>query len=284
LNGCRQVTNIVGDAALYEHLQGDDHEAIELTRDLLHVSDLLRGDDQPGEIVRFLVSVGIQASALYRIETITSAVGLSDDPNDRKALQVRDARSLVRKLLEQPGTEARLRHVYGERYDALKAAPALADNLEFERAVEQCNRAMAECQMAAMSLACHLFRHEQGRWPANGEELATQLPTPIPRDPWGDGKQTLGYVLVKGGLPDGTDRPLVYSRCESDGQLCYRVDRPAYDFYQGDGSGRPYNENVRGGQFRDVARWQPGDRKPGAPTIRSLDGDPADTVNPNPAP
>ena len=35
------------------------------------------------------------------------------------------------------------------------------------------------------------------------------LPGGLPKDPWGDGKQNFGYVVIKGGLPNGSDRPLV---------------------------------------------------------------------------
>jgi hypothetical protein len=79
-------------------------------------------------------------------------------------------------------------------------------------------------------------------------------------DRWGDGTQPLGYVLVRGGLPDGGDRPLVYSRCRSKDGLMYRTDAPQYGFYTLDGSDRPSSEQKQAGQFRDVARWVPAPR------------------------
>jgi hypothetical protein len=131
------------------------------------------------------------------------------------------------------------------------------------------NRAASERAMAAMSLAAHLFRHQAGRWPASLEELATKLPR-VPVDPWGDGKETLGYVVIKGGLPDGSDRPLVYARCDSPDGLFYRVDSPQYSFYSNDGSNRLRELQSRGGQFRDVTRWTPRPLPDGAPTVRPL--------------
>jgi hypothetical protein len=84
----------------------------------------------------------------------------------------------------------------------------------------------------------------------------------IPVDPWGDGKQTLGYVVIKGGLPDGADRPLVFSRCNSSDGLFFRADRPAYSFYN-------VHKGKEGGEFRDVARWTAGD-VPSEPTTRAV--------------
>jgi hypothetical protein len=107
-----------------------------------------------------------------------------------------------------------------------------------------------------MSLACHLYRFDNGAWPRTLADLHSYLPR-MPIDPWGDGKQTLGYALIKGGLPDGADRPLVYSRCWLNDGLFFRIDGPEYSFYSYDGSDLPAREQKRGGQFRDVASWVP---------------------------
>jgi hypothetical protein len=92
----------------------------------------------------------------------------------------------------------------------------------------------------------------------------------VPLDPWGDGKQTLGYVLIKGGLPDGKDRPLVFDRCHSRDAMFYRIDEPQYGFYVDDGSGLPLNQRKQGGQFRDVTLWQPRNIPKGQPTVTPL--------------
>jgi hypothetical protein len=87
-------------------------------------------------------------------------------------------------------------------------------------------------------------------------ELRGYLPS-MPIDPWGDGEQTLGYALIKECLPDGSDRPLVYSRCGMKDGLFFRIDQPEYSYYTGDGSHRNLSEQKQGGQFRDVASWAP---------------------------
>jgi hypothetical protein len=124
------------------------------------------------------------------------------------------------------------------------------------RATDVANRINADRDMAAMSLACHLYRFDKGNWPNSLEDLAAYLIVPI--DPCGDGKQTLGYALIKGGLPDETDRPLVYSRFQMNDGLFFRVDRPEFSYYNDDGSDIPIEQQKHGGQFRDVASWVPG--------------------------
>ncbi len=124
--------------------------------------------------------------------------------------------------------------------------------------------------MAAMSLACHLYRFDNGHWPGSLDDLSAYLPE-MPIDPFGDGKQTLGYALIKRGLPNGSDRPLVYSRGDMKDGLFFRTDVPAYSFYFGDGSNKPSRNQKQGGQFRDVASWAPEAGTHPAPTTRPLE-------------
>ena len=131
------------------------------------------------------------------------------------------------------------------------------------------NRAASERGMAAMSLAAHLFRHGKRAVAGVLEELATKLPR-VPVDPWGDGKETLGYVVMKGGLPDGSDRPLVYARCDSPtacstGWIPRSTRSTATTAPTGPGT------ETRGGQFRDVTRWTPRPcRRGDSPAVNAL--------------
>ena len=71
--------------------------------------------------------------------------------------------------------------------------------------------ARADRRMSAVSLAAQLYRADHGQWPAALKDLVpTYLPA-VPIDPMAPDGRPLGYVLVKGGLPDGGDRPLVFS-------------------------------------------------------------------------
>ncbi|MGA2439850.1 MAG: hypothetical protein ABSH08_02740 [Tepidisphaeraceae bacterium] len=264
LNECRNLSNELADAALYQHLQGDDAAAIETLLDQWHLADML-ADRSNKKLISLLVSIGVREEICGRFEVITSNVVLTKDPGDSKDLQAGVARELIGQLLKQQDAKA-------EVNETLRAEGEKAKNFSkasMDRLIETENRVNAERGMAGMSLACHLYRFDNGDWPKSLEELGGYLPN-VPVDPWGDGKQTLGYALVKGGLPDGSDRPLVYSRCWMRDGLFFRIGQPAYSFYIGDGSHRPRNEQKQGGQFRDIASWVPAATVPGAPATRPL--------------
>jgi hypothetical protein len=193
-------------------------------------------------------------------------VRLSSDPADHQKLPTATARWLIDKLLNQNDPNEVWNGVAkGGQVHSEGGRQAMA------RLIETLNRANAEQTFAAMSLACHLFFMDHGRWPGPIEEL---IPAYLPHqsiDPWGDGHQTIGYVLVKRGLPDGSDRPMVYSRCGSQGKLFYRVDEPQYGFYGNDGSNANRPHHNPSGQFRDVARWLLPAGRVVEPTTRGLE-------------
>jgi hypothetical protein len=261
LNQCRALSNELADAALFQHLNGNDAAAIETLRDQWHLADLM--ENQSGKtLIRLLVSIGIRAQFCDRFEIVTSYVVLTKDPDDGKDLQTSVARELIGQLLDEPDANAAVN-------DVLHAEGAAANPItkpSIDRFIETYNRVNAERHLAAMSLACHLYRFDNGDWPKSLDDLRAYMPG-MPVDPWGDGTQTLGYVLIKGGLPDGSDRPLVYSRAGMKDGLFYRTDRPTYSFYNGDGSQGPGRNKKHGGQFRDVASWAPVEgRRPAATT------------------
>ena len=63
----------------------------------------------------------------------------------------------------------------------------------------------------AVSLAARLYHADHGQWPPTLEALVPQYLAEVPRDPMAPGGRAYGYLLLEGGLPDGGDRPLVYS-------------------------------------------------------------------------
>lgn len=193
------------------------------------------------------VRANVTANAMYRLKVIASSVDLSDDPRDARALQVKTAKQLIARLLDQPDP-AKLVAAAAEPGDT-------PDMLEHSR--ETFRRVNAERTFAAMSLACHLYRRDHQQWPA---KLADFVPAYLPRapiDPWGDGTQPFGYALLPAGLPDGSPRPVVYDRCLSRDGLFARTDAPQYGFYQSDGSTNATSKQLQGGQTRDVASWHP---------------------------
>jgi hypothetical protein len=193
---------------------------------------------------------------------------ITEDGRDLNDLPLATATQWIARLLDHPDAQVERDQVMKGEPSAAYANPVIQRSLV--RILETVHRMQTERDLAAMSLAAHVYQYKFGRWPANLDELKTELPR-VPVDPWGDGKQTLGYALVAHGLPDGSDRPLVYSRCWLKDGLFFRTDEPHYSFYNSDGSKLPIAQQKRGGQFRDVANWVPVEGTNAGATTRPLE-------------
>jgi hypothetical protein len=267
LNDCRNLANEISDAAEYQGLVLlDQPDAFGSCADLMHLSDLLR--NQPREnLVRLLVAEGVDAADSNKLMLIIANAKITEDPQDLNDLPLATAGEWIGKLLDHPDANT-------EMDQAMKGEAAAAHEPmtkpQMNRLLETVNRVQTERDFAAMSLAAHVYQYKNGRWPSNLDELKTELPR-VPVDPWGDGKQTLGYALIAHGLPDGSDRPLVYSRCWLKDGLFFRTDEPQYSFYNSDGSNLPVAQQKRGGQFRDVAAWVPREGTAVGPTTQALE-------------
>jgi hypothetical protein len=66
-------------------------------------------------------------------------------------------------------------------------------------------------------------------------------------------------VLVEGGMPDGSDRPLVYTRRTASSGNSYPVNIPAYSAYDRSQPPAKLEPNGAPGDFRDVSGWAPAD-------------------------
>ena len=264
LNDLRNLTNELADAAVFQHLQGDDAAAVETLRDILHLADLV--DAPPHKyLVSLLVRVGIRAVVFDRLNVIFASAEPTNDPADTKHLHPAEVRKLIAIALDQPDNEAEVNDI--DRAEAAAGNPFKPSEIEHHTRIV--HRVNAEADMSAVAMACHLYKFATGHWPQSTDDLHADLPK-IPVDPFGDGKQTIGYVLVRGGLPDGSDRPLVYSRLGGAGGLFYRVDEPAYSYYvYHDSQHRPIKD-TQGGQFRDVAAWAPVVKRAVPPTTKPI--------------
>src|SRR5206468_8028557 len=81
LNNQRELANLLGDAAIYEHLRHNEKAALD------HIEELLfqvRAIDREAFLINHLVAVGIQALTDARIELIAPALDIKDDEARRQ--------------------------------------------------------------------------------------------------------------------------------------------------------------------------------------------------------
>jgi hypothetical protein len=105
----------------------------------------------------------------------------------------------------------RVGRVKRERIDYPVLLSSKLANIGMGRAIEHHMRVRAERRMTAVSLAAQLYRADTGRWPPSIEALVPKYLPEVPVDPLAADGRPLKYLLVRGGLPDGGDRPVVYS-------------------------------------------------------------------------
>jgi len=265
---CRQLASNLSDAALYLDWQGRHAEAVEEVRDVLHLADLLQEQRPSDKLVeRILYGAIIRAIAANSLEEIASAVPLTNDPRNDRDLQLAVAHYLIAQLLATRKAVDILDDVYGGQPGSvawISHGKALNQQI-----INSLGRVRTECIFSALSLACHVFQSQKGRWPADLNELVPGVIPSVPIDPWSDNTGPFGYIILAGRLPGGGDRPLLYCRCNSPDGLFFRIDAPQYAYYDSDGSDTPFAMQKHGGQFRDVARWQPAGKTTG-PTTRPL--------------
>jgi hypothetical protein len=265
LNECRAVANEMGDAAQYQSLVlQDEPAAFNSAADVLRLADLLK--NEPGEnLVRLLVGEGIDALNSSRLMVIIANSKITTDPQDPKNLPLATATQWIAQLLNHPDAQSEFDQAMKSEPPGAAQNPTLKTSQD--RVLQTIRRVQTERDLAAMSLAAHVYQFKHNNWPANLTELKTELPR-VPIDPFGDGHQPLGYVMIWGGLPDSSDRPLVYSRYQSKDGLFFRTDAPHYNIYNNaDISNHPPAPQKQGGQFRDVASWAPAEgAKAGATT------------------
>lgn len=114
-------------------------------------------------------------------------------------------------------------------------------------------RSIAERRMTAVALAVRLYRIDHGKWPEKLADLAPAYISEIPKDPFCNDGRTIGYRLMRGGLPDGTDRPLLYVEEGPDLPRTIRA-TPMYS-WETDPGPPPLKESFR--QYRDLVRFVP---------------------------
>jgi hypothetical protein len=116
---------------------------------------------------------------------------------------------------------------------------------------------LGERRAAAISLAVQLYRADHKKWPDRLDDLVPEYFAAVPADPFHEDGRPLGYVILKKGLPDGGDRPLVYF--DEGTVIDGLVDsEPMYGLQQ-DPQHRSPRVEIR--QYRDLSRWLPATRR-----------------------
>src|SRR5207302_10023030 len=203
-------------------------------------------------IVEAYVAIGIRASAFLRLQVFGTELHLTREPPPKEdagqLVPVETIRSFIKQFftLDDPTlrTKELIEHekTLNDRYEI--------DDESLERLNKNLRRDQMERNLTAMSLACQIIRFDKGHWPASLDELVTELPAP-PADAWGK----MGYALLRNARPDGSHRPVVYSRYGSDEgpTLAYPTGGPQFGYYN---SGLFNNADIPiPGQFRDVSLW-----------------------------
>jgi hypothetical protein len=110
-------------------------------------------------------------------------------------------------------------------------------------------RVIAERRVTAINLACQLYRSKYGGWPARLEALVPEFISEVPKNPFQSDRRTIGYQVIKAGLPDGKDRPVLYFDLGGP-DLGVRA-LAMYGWIPNPANA--YNKGVR--QYRDLARY-----------------------------
>ena len=264
LGDMRMIANEVADAAMYDHVHGNDLAALQRIEDLLHLADLL---DESSDVlgVQAHVAIGIRALAFERLQVIATELRLTREPPQKEdaaqLIPVETVRSLIKQFftLDDPTLRAK---------DLIEHEKVLYPNVELhpetlERLNENLRRDQMERNLTAMALACQIVRFDKGHWPASLDELLPDLPAP-PADAWGK----MGYALIKNGRPDGSHRPVVYSRrgVGEGAALAYPSAEPKFCYYNYGSFGN--TQIPIPGQFRDVSLWPPTNLPAGLKQLR----------------
>ena len=135
----------------------------------------------------------------------------------------------------------------------------------YTRAFEMHYRTIAEQRMTVVSLAVQLYRADHGKWPERLAELVPAYLPAVPQDPYDEDGRGLGYVVRKGALPRGGDRPLVYYDEGPDCPTAVRPE-PMYSYERVRDANGTAMPSAR--QYRDLSRFEP------PPLPKAVDHDP----------
>jgi hypothetical protein len=201
-----------------------------------------------------------QLDAVQLVRANNALVAASTLPNSQAVTKAASAEPLLQGSLRQipgvfspgvpaPGAPAKDPPV---DYTRILGTHLIGSNLV--RAIEADIRVRTERRLAAVALAVRLYRVDHdGQFPPSLEALVPAYLPEVPVDPAAPDGRPLKYLVIKGGLPDGGDRPIVYS-VGTDG-----VDRTAEvgPVKAGLPNQPLYWWSNGADQWRDLKRWSP---------------------------
>lgn len=323
-NEFKGAANIVSDSALYQHLTGNDAQALEQVRDVLYLAVGARHDPF---LVAQLVANGIDTIACETLQVIGPGLRFyslfGSHPADREQVRriIADllderlfwkmfpagiagerlwildywrprwaATWIIRPLAQRDifrmnyNFEFEIEAARQESYPAATrmlgnvkqewlASPYLYTSSGIKRAsagepprysrwfgiaegdlgtvIEREYRVLAERRLTAVALAWQVYRVDHGgRWPKKLEDLVPKYLTAVPKDPFHEDGREIGYVVMKGKLPGGGDRPLLYYDAGSmEGPM---PQHPLYEWLNPSRVG--LHDPIR--QYRDLLRFE----------------------------
>ena len=117
------------------------------------------------------------------------------------------------------------------------------------RIIVQHLRGTTERRMAAVSLAARVYRADHGVWPPSIDALVPEYLPEVPADALAPDGARLRYLVLPNALPDGRDRPVVYSA--GDNGVYDTKDPPVLP------NAPAYNWQRTADEWRDLERWTP---------------------------
>ena len=189
------------------------------------------------------------------IEIMIEAARLRNKPAVEAALSVRK--------FDDQYTESMFSQQRIPRYSRWFLEPG-----DLSRYYETQFRVVCERRATAVSLAAQLYRADHGGWPQRLEAMVPEYLPAVPVDPYHTDRRALGYEILKGVLPGGGDRPLVYYDPGEDCAALLR-NEPMYQWQQWQPREIPGKRGRSVRQYRDLRRFEPL-----RPSTQAVDGNP----------
>lgn len=152
MNPCRNLANIVADAALFSHLNRNDTEAIARTLDLFNLAGSIR---QCHTMITQLVGIGIEALGASNIHII--APDLSLDPASAGSTRAETKQLIGWLLNETPGKQAWEESIASE----LKSSEHPSAELGADRKLIASDPAIVDQDIDILKKACQFTNYSQ---------------------------------------------------------------------------------------------------------------------------